>query len=156
ENIDSVSAHQLYAESVDDFSSYGSPSDDSTLQRVFIAKHLNETNRGIVSSTTNASKQTKHHNKSVDKKKVPKKSTDKKLSKLETSGESIAPIVVLKKRRLAANARERKRMHSLNTAFDRLREVVPGIGDDSKLSKYETLQMAQQYILALNELLVKA
>lgn len=59
----------------------------------------------------------------------------------------------MKKRRLAANARERRRMNSLNVAFDRLRQVVPSIGDDRKLSKYETLQMAQSYIAALNDLL---
>lgn len=62
---------------------------------------------------------------------------------------------VVKKRRLAANARERRRMHGLNVAFDRLREVVPGpgIGAERKLSKYETLQMAQSYINALSALL---
>ncbi|XP_055642017.1 uncharacterized protein LOC129778888 [Toxorhynchites rutilus septentrionalis] len=60
---------------------------------------------------------------------------------------------VLKKRRLAANARERRRMNSLNDAFDRLRDVVPSLGNDRKLSKFETLQMAQTYIAALNELL---
>lgn len=61
--------------------------------------------------------------------------------------------VVLKKRRLAANARERRRMMSLNLAFDKLRQVVPSIGEDQKLSKYETLQMAQTYIIALKDLL---
>lgn len=60
---------------------------------------------------------------------------------------------VMKKRRLAANARERRRMNSLNDAFDRLREVVPSLGNDRKLSKFETLQMAQTYIAALRELL---
>ncbi|XP_053664448.1 protein dimmed-like [Anopheles marshallii] len=60
---------------------------------------------------------------------------------------------VMKKRRLAANARERKRMNSLNVAFDRLREIVPSLGPDHKLSKYETLQMAQTYINALSDLL---
>uniref|UniRef100_A0A182P0F6 BHLH domain-containing protein n=2 Tax=Pyretophorus TaxID=44537 RepID=A0A182P0F6_9DIPT len=60
---------------------------------------------------------------------------------------------VLKKRRLAANARERKRMNSLNVAFDRLREIVPSLGPDHKLSKFETLQMAQTYINALSDLL---
>lgn len=62
-------------------------------------------------------------------------------------------IEVQKKRRLAANARERRRMNSLNDAFDRLRDVVPSLGNDRKLSKYETLQMAQTYIAALHELL---
>jgi hypothetical protein len=75
-------------------------------------------------------------------------------SSLKLSTKNSAPVVV--KRRLAANARERKRMHSLNIAFDKLREVVPSLGGDSKLSKYETLQMAQQYIMALNELLIKS
>ncbi|KAH8033982.1 hypothetical protein HPB51_018493 [Rhipicephalus microplus] len=66
-----------------------------------------------------------------------------------------APPVIVKKRRLAANARERRRMHGLNVAFDRLRQVVPSIGDDRKLSKFETLQMAQSYITALTDLLVR-
>ncbi|XP_076348854.1 uncharacterized protein LOC143246277 [Tachypleus tridentatus] len=70
------------------------------------------------------------------------------------SGDPPQPAV-LRKRRLAANARERRRMHSLNIAFDRLREVVPSLGNDRKLSKYETLQMAQSYITALSELLDK-
>lgn len=64
-----------------------------------------------------------------------------------------APGDVTKRRRLAANARERRRMNSLNDAFDRLRDVVPSLGNDRKLSKYETLQMAQTYISALHELL---
>ncbi len=60
---------------------------------------------------------------------------------------------LLRKRRLAANARERRRMEGLNEAFDRLREVVPSIGGNRQLSKYETLQMAQTYIAALLELI---
>ena len=60
---------------------------------------------------------------------------------------------IMKKRRIAANARERRRMNGLNDAFDRLREVIPAFTNDQKLSKYETLQMAQTYIVALAELL---
>ncbi|KAL4148852.1 hypothetical protein QTP88_002997 [Uroleucon formosanum] len=60
---------------------------------------------------------------------------------------------VTKKRRLAANARERRRMQNLNKAFDRLRTVLPTLGNDRQLSKYETLQMAQTYITALYDLL---
>lgn len=60
---------------------------------------------------------------------------------------------IVKTRRVAANARERRRMHGLNDAFDRLREVIPCLGSDRKLSKFETLQMAQTYIAALQELL---
>ncbi|XP_076318141.1 uncharacterized protein LOC143229541 [Tachypleus tridentatus] len=70
-------------------------------------------------------------------------------------GESEVFPAIIRKRRMAANARERRRMHSLNLAFDRLREVVPSIGEDRKLSKYETLQMAQSYITALSDLLNK-
>jgi hypothetical protein len=66
---------------------------------------------------------------------------------------SSSGVEVMKKRRLAANARERRRMNSLNDAFDRLRDVVPSLGNDRKLSKFETLQMAQTYIAALYELL---
>uniref|UniRef100_A0A8C6W4Q4 Atonal bHLH transcription factor 7 n=1 Tax=Nannospalax galili TaxID=1026970 RepID=A0A8C6W4Q4_NANGA len=59
------------------------------------------------------------------------------------------------RRRLAANARERRRMQGLNTAFDRLRRVVPQWGQDKKLSKYETLQMALSYIVALTRILAE-
>lgn len=61
--------------------------------------------------------------------------------------------VILRKRRLAANARERRRMQNLNQAFDRLRTFLPQLGQDRQLSKYETLQMAQTYIMALYDLL---
>lgn len=44
-------------------------------------------------------------------------------------------------------------MHGLNHAFDQLRNVIPSFNNDKKLSKYETLQMAQIYINALSELL---
>lgn len=60
---------------------------------------------------------------------------------------------VMKKRRLAANARERRRMNGLNDAFDKLRDVVPAIDEEHKLSKFETLQMALTYITALGDLL---
>lgn len=73
---------------------------------------------------------------------------------LNVSGKTVpASPTVLKKRRLAANARERKRMNGLNEAFDKLREVVPAVHEEHKLSKFETLQMAQSYIRALCELL---
>jgi hypothetical protein len=64
----------------------------------------------------------------------------------------ISPVIK-KKRRLAANARERRRMQSLNEAFDRLRQYLPALGNDRQLSKHETLQMAQTYISALCDLL---
>ncbi|XP_034715900.1 pancreas transcription factor 1 subunit alpha [Etheostoma cragini] len=58
-----------------------------------------------------------------------------------------------RRRRLAANARERRRMLGLNVAFDRLRSVIPNLESEKKLSKSETLQMAQIYIATLSELL---
>lgn len=74
--------------------------------------------------------------------------------KNDTSGKSTpASPTIMKKRRLAANARERRRMNGLNEAFDKLRDVVPPMGDEHKLSKFETLQMAQSYIKALCDLL---
>lgn len=82
------------------------------------------------------------------------KSFQAKLNQKRTSGAlSHAAPEIMKRRRVAANARERKRMNNLNDAFDRLRDVVPSLGNDRKLSKFETLQMAQSYINALNELL---
>ena len=63
------------------------------------------------------------------------------------------PESVMKKRRLAANARERRRMDLLNQGFDRLRTVLPGLGPETPLSKFETLQMAQEYIAQLTTLL---
>ena len=57
------------------------------------------------------------------------------------------------KRRRAANLRERKRMNGLNHAFEKLREHIPDLGAEKKLSKIETLQMAQSYIKALSILL---
>ena len=76
-------------------------------------------------------------------------------SKKEIKDKSLTPPhpVVMKKRRLAANARERRRMNGLNDAFNKLRDVVPSLGVDYKLSKFETLQMAQTYITAMIEML---
>jgi atonal protein 1/7 len=67
-------------------------------------------------------------------------------------GRPVQPTVK-KKRRLAANARERRRMEGLNQAFDRLRQFLPSLSNDQQLSKHETLQMAQTYITALYDLL---
>ena len=67
------------------------------------------------------------------------------------------PMHVQKKRRLAANARERKRMTSLNDAFERLREILPTTASDEQdskpISKMDALQMAQAYIKELSSLL---
>lgn len=67
-------------------------------------------------------------------------------------GKQVSPVIK-RKRRLAANARERRRMQNLNQAFDRLRQYLPQLGNDRQLSKHETLQMAQTYITALYDLI---
>ena len=82
--------------------------------------------------------------------KPPKKARGRKRGPSKVPGQE-----VVKQRRVAANARERRRMLSLNVAFDKLRDVVPAFSSDRKLSKYETLQMAQSYISALQELLTR-
>ena len=64
-------------------------------------------------------------------------------------------VQVEKTRRIAANARERRRMNGLNSAFDRLRTVLPSsmFQEQRRFSKFETLQMAQSYIAALQSIL---
>ena len=63
------------------------------------------------------------------------------------------PLHIRQKRRLAANARERKRMTSVNEAFEKLREILPNHHRDRPLSKMEALQLAQSYIKELNSTL---
>ncbi|CAL4094203.1 unnamed protein product, partial [Meganyctiphanes norvegica] len=58
-------------------------------------------------------------------------------------------------RRLESNERERIRMHSLNDAFQGLREVIPHVKRDRKLSKIETLTLAKNYIMALTNVVCK-
>ena len=90
----------------------------------------------------------------------------KKLSKLQISALGLKHAAVTtasvsstykpcvqKKRRKAANARERCRMKKINTAFNELRQKVPSYNESDRLSKYDTLLMAQQYICALQDLL---
>lgn len=71
----------------------------------------------------------------------------------------------LRARRCKANARERKRMHHLNAAFDRLRHHMPIFNQMNdvevrttiqKLTKIDTLRMAQNYIVALTMILKNA
>jgi hypothetical protein len=46
-------------------------------------------------------------------------------------------------------------MGKLNTAFNDLRHLLPKHGNDRELSKFETIQIARNYIKALNQLLVQ-
>ncbi|CAF0944160.1 unnamed protein product [Adineta steineri] len=56
--------------------------------------------------------------------------------------------------RRAANVRERRRMFSLNEAFDQLREIVPIFAYEKKLSRIETLRLAIIYIAFMTELVL--
>eukprot|EP00079_Xenopus_tropicalis_P009893 XP_002934289.1 PREDICTED: neurogenin-2 [Xenopus tropicalis] len=67
------------------------------------------------------------------------------------NGETV--LKVKKTRRIKANNRERNRMHHLNSALDSLREVLPSLPEDAKLTKIETLRFAYNYIWALSETL---
>ncbi|XP_029460651.1 transcription factor 15-like [Rhinatrema bivittatum] len=58
------------------------------------------------------------------------------------------------KQRQAANARERDRTHSVNTAFTALRTLIPTEPADRKLSKIETLRLASSYIAHLANILL--
>ena len=44
-------------------------------------------------------------------------------------------------------------MNGINDAFDRLRDVVPNVISEQKLSKIETLLVAQTYIMGLAKLI---
>ncbi|XP_063419917.1 transcription factor 15-like [Mytilus trossulus] len=56
--------------------------------------------------------------------------------------------------RNAANARERDRTHSVNSAFITLRTLIPTEPANRKLSKIETLRLATSYIAHLNTVLM--
>ncbi|XP_054832338.1 heart- and neural crest derivatives-expressed protein 1 [Eublepharis macularius] len=51
--------------------------------------------------------------------------------------------------------KERRRTESLNSAFAELRECIPNVPADTKLSKIKTLRLATSYIAYLMEVLAK-
>nr|prf dHAND protein [Mus musculus] len=59
------------------------------------------------------------------------------------------------KRRGTANRKERRRTQSINSAFAELRECIPNVPADTKLSKIKTLRLATSYIAYLMDLLPK-
>ncbi|XP_042209818.1 uncharacterized protein YMR317W-like isoform X2 [Homarus americanus] len=65
-------------------------------------------------------------------------------STTSSSGDSLTQIGG--KQRCHANARERDRTHSVNSAFSTLRTLIPTEPADRKLSKIETLRLASSYI----------
>lgn len=59
------------------------------------------------------------------------------------------------KRRTSGPKKERRRTESINTAFAELRECIPNVPADTKLSKIKTLRLATSYIAYLMEVLAK-
>ena len=57
------------------------------------------------------------------------------------------------KKRTTANRKERKRTQTMNSAFEDLRQHIPNVPVDTKLSKIKTLRLAISYIRYLNEVL---
>ncbi|ESP01786.1 hypothetical protein LOTGIDRAFT_70439, partial [Lottia gigantea] len=56
--------------------------------------------------------------------------------------------------RRAANLRERKRMKSINDAFENLRTCIPATENaDRRLSKVDTLRLAIRYISYLSNVI---
>uniref|UniRef100_A0AAY3ZYN1 Heart- and neural crest derivatives-expressed protein 2 n=1 Tax=Denticeps clupeoides TaxID=299321 RepID=A0AAY3ZYN1_9TELE len=54
-----------------------------------------------------------------------------------------------------ANRKERRRTQSINSAFAELRECIPNVPADTKLSKIKTLRLATSYIAYLMDILDK-
>uniref|UniRef100_T1GXV3 BHLH domain-containing protein n=1 Tax=Megaselia scalaris TaxID=36166 RepID=T1GXV3_MEGSC len=65
---------------------------------------------------------------------------------------SQAPVRVVK-RRNTANKKERRRTLSINTAFSSLRNRIPNVPSDTKMSKIKTLKLAILYIEYLGKIL---
>lgn len=75
---------------------------------------------------------------------------------LEAAGRRARPLPIhqpFRVQRHAANIRERKRMLSINSAFEELRCHVPTFPYEKRLSKIDTLRLAIAYIALLREIL---
>lgn len=59
------------------------------------------------------------------------------------------------KRKVNASKKERRRTQSLNNAFTNLRDCIPNVPSDTKLSKIKTLRLAISYISYLMDILKK-
>uniref|UniRef100_A0A8C8RFK4 Heart- and neural crest derivatives-expressed protein 1 n=1 Tax=Pelusios castaneus TaxID=367368 RepID=A0A8C8RFK4_9SAUR len=61
----------------------------------------------------------------------------------------------LARRRGAGPRKERRRTESINSAFAELRERIPNVPADTKLSKIKTLRLAASYIAYLTDVLAR-
>lgn len=80
-------------------------------------------------------------------------SSDESNGESDDTGEVVKQTEMRRVKRLAANTRERKRMHTVNSAFEQLRDLVPTYPSNRKLSKIDTLRLACTYIQDLVSLL---
>jgi transcription factor 1a len=76
--------------------------------------------------------------------------TNCKRRRKRKSGSGLREPVV---QRHAANMRERKRMQSINEAFEGLRHHIPTLPYEKRLSKVDTLRLAIGYIGFLTEII---
>ncbi|KAJ8937401.1 hypothetical protein NQ314_011887, partial [Rhamnusium bicolor] len=63
------------------------------------------------------------------------------------------PYVRVVKRRSTANKKERRRTQSINNAYADLKDCIPNVPADTKLSKIKTLRLATSYISYLTRAL---
>ncbi|KAF4532861.1 hypothetical protein B566_EDAN001464 [Ephemera danica] len=63
--------------------------------------------------------------------------------------QGVQPYGRVTKRRTTANKKERRRTQSINNAFADLRDCIPNVPSDTKLSKIKTLRLATSYIAYL-------
>lgn len=61
----------------------------------------------------------------------------------------------LGRRKASGPKKERRRTESINSAFAELRECIPNVPADTKLSKIKTLRLATSYIAYLMDVLAK-
>ncbi|KAK2839537.1 hypothetical protein Q5P01_013277 [Channa striata] len=79
---------------------------------------------------------------------------DESLDGTKRRARRLVPHQPYKVQRHAANIRERKRMLSINSAFEELRCHVPTFPYEKRLSKIDTLRLAIAYIALLREILM--
>ncbi|XP_053628620.1 myogenic-determination protein-like [Cherax quadricarinatus] len=86
-----------------------------------------------------------------------RRSCDSDWSLQDTRRQKSRPAPLSKYRRKTANTRERFRMRQINTAFDKLRKMLPawdhGQNSSSEMTKITTLKHACAYIRSLQDIL---
>lgn len=94
-----------------------------------------------------------HHHHQTGHRRDSEYSTVSSMSQIDGSleqhlrqGIRVDGVVVRPKRRNTANKKERRRTQSINNAFADLRDCIPNVPADTKLSKIKTLRLAASYI----------